>query len=403
MAKKIDNETIDVHTLSDKEKQKLISKAWDILDAGNSEASMLCDALSNINSYEDTGCYVLNALMSGKFKDGGFPEGRTTILGAPSSVGKSYIGLRAAAIAQKKGKTILIFDSENAIDNSFATNLGLDVTKVKYFPVRSIEQCKNNMFAFLDFVQKNKLKGQFFILVDSLAGMMSELDFKRLEKESDSADMGTRAKAMRAFIQMMNTMSAATKTTIVCTNHVYENPGAMYPPLEKSMPGGLAVKYFASTVMQLSARQIKEDDTKVKTGDKAAIGSKGMTGIIIRGISVKNRVVRPYMEAEMYLSWEKGLRKYYGLLDLALKFGVLYNKMGKIYIPSKTEGVEDEFVGNRTKAETDKALWERMMPVLEEKIQEEWCYNVNNVDDGDDEEEESESLFEEELETSEDI
>ena len=402
MAKKSDVENVENRTLSDKEKQKLISKAWDILDAGNSEASMLCDALSNINSYEDTGCYVLNALMSGKFKTGGFPEGRTTILGAPSSVGKSYIGLRAAAIAQKKGKTILIFDSENAIDNSFASNLGLDVTKVKYFPVRSIEQCKNNMFAFLDFVQKNGLKGQFFILVDSLAGMMSELDFKRLEKESDSADMGTRAKAMRAFIQMMNTMSAATKTTIVCTNHVYENPGAMYPPLEKSMPGGLAVKYFASTVMQLSARQIKEDDTKVKTGDKAAIGSKGMTGIIIRGISVKNRVVRPYMEAEMYLSWEKGLRKYYGLLDLALKFGVLYNKMGKIYIPSKTEGVEDEFVGNRTKAETDKVLWERMMPILEEKIQEEWCYNVNNVDDGD-EEEESESLFEEELETSEEI
>ena len=401
MAKKSDVENVEIRTLSDKEKQKLISKAWDILDAGNSEASMLCDALSNINSYEDTGCYVLNALMSGKFKTGGFPEGRTTILGAPSSVGKSYIGLRAAAIAQKKGKTILIFDSENAIDNSFASNLGLDVTKVKYFPVRSIEQCKNNMFAFLDFVQKNGLKGQFFILVDSLAGMMSELDFKRLEKESDSADMGTRAKAMRAFIQMMNTMSAATKTTIVCTNHVYENPGAMYPPLEKSMPGGLAVKYFASTVMQLSARQIKEDDTKVKTGDKAAIGSKGMTGIIIRGISVKNRVVRPYMEAEMYLSWEKGLRKYYGLLDLALKFGVLYNKMGKIYIPSKTEGVEDEFVGNRTKAETDKVLWERMMPILEEKIQEEWCYNVNNVDDGDDEEDDN--LFEEELDSIEDI
>lgn len=400
MAKKSDVENVENRTLSDKEKQKLISKAWDILDAGNSEASMLCDALSNINSYEDTGCYVLNALMSGKFKTGGFPEGRTTILGAPSSVGKSYIGLRAAAIAQKKGKTILIFDSENAIDNSFASNLGLDVTKVKYFPVRSIEQCKNNMFAFLDFVQKNGLKGQFFILVDSLAGMMSELDFKRLEKESDSADMGTRAKAMRAFIQMMNTMSAATKTTIVCTNHVYENPGAMYPPLEKSMPGGLAVKYFASTVMQLSARQIKEDDTKVKTGDKAAIGSKGMTGIIIRGISVKNRVVRPYMEAEMYLSWEKGLRKYYGLLDLALKFGVLYNKMGKIYIPSKTEGVEDEFVGNRTKAETDKVLWERMMPILEEKIQEEWCYNVNNVDDGD---EEDDNLFEEELDSIEDI
>lgn len=394
MAKKKDLEEVEVKTLSDKEKQKLIEKAWSILDAGNSEASMLSDALSNIESYEDTGCYVLNALLSGKFKDGGFPEGRTTILGAPSSVGKSYIGLKTAAIAQKKGKTVLIFDSENAIDNSFATNLGLDVSKVKYFPVRSIEQCKNNMYAFLSFVHENKLKGQFFILVDSLAGMMSELDFKRLEKESDSADMGTRAKAMRAFIQMMNTMSAATKTTIVCTNHVYENPGALYPPLEKSMPGGLAVKYFASTVLQLSARQIKEDDTKVKTGDKAAIGSKGMTGIMVRGISVKNRVVKPYMEGELYISWEKGLRKYYGLLDLALKFNVLYNKMGKIYIPSSEEGVEDEFVGNRAKIETDKEFWERFMPTLEKKIQEEWCYNVNNVDsdDSDDEDE----LFEEE-------
>ena len=395
MAKKKDTEELEVKTLTDKEKQKLIEKAWSILDAGNSEASMLSDALSNIESYEDTGCYVLNALLSGKFKDGGFPEGRTTILGAPSSVGKSYIGLKTAAIAQKKGKTVLIFDSENAIDNSFATNLGLDVTKVKYFPVRSIEQCKNNMYAFLSFVHENKLKGQFFILVDSLAGMMSELDFKRLEKESDSADMGTRAKAMRAFIQMMNTMSAATKTTIVCTNHVYENPGALYPPLEKSMPGGLAVKYFASTVLQLSARQIKEDDTKVKTGDKAAIGSKGMTGIMVRGISVKNRVVKPYMEGELYISWEKGLRKYYGLLDLALKFNVLYNKMGKIYIPSSEEGVEDEFVGNRAKIETDKEFWESFMPTLEKKIQEEWCYNVNNVD-SDDSEDDEDALFEEE-------
>lgn len=396
MAKKKDTEELEVKTLTDKEKQKLIEKAWSILDEGNPEASMLSDALSNIDSYEDTGCYVLNALLSGRFKDGGFPEGRTTILGAPSSVGKSYIGLKTAAIAQKKGKTILIFDSENAIDNSFATNLGLDVTKVKYFPVRSIEQCKNNMYAFLRFVLENKLKGQFFILVDSLAGMMSELDFKRLEKESDSADMGTRAKAMRGFIQMMNTMSAATKTTIVCTNHVYENPGAMYPPLEKSMPGGLAVKYFASTVIQLSARQIKEDDTKVKTGDKAAIGSKGMTGIMVRGISVKNRVVKPYMEGELYISWEKGLRKYYGLLDLALKFNVLYNKMGKIYIPSSEEGVEDEFVGNRAKIETDKVFWERFMPTLEKKIQEEWCYNVNSVDFNDSEDSDEEIFDEEE-------
>lgn len=295
MAKKKD-EAVDYSTLSDKEKQRLIEKAWAVIDETNAEASMLSDALSNINTFDDTGCCMLNALLSGRLVDGGFPEGRMTVMAAPSSVGKSYIGLQAAALAQKKGKRILIFDSENAIDREFATNLGLDVTKVKYFPVKSIEQCKNSMYQFLDFVDKAGMKGQFFILVDSLGGMMSEMDYKRLEKESDSADMGTLAKAMKAFIKMMTIMSARTKTTIVCTNHIFDNPGQMFPSLEKNMSGGKSVKYFSSTVIQLSAVQVKEGDADRKTGDEAAIGSKGMTGIAIRGLSIKNRVVKPYID-----------------------------------------------------------------------------------------------------------
>ena len=154
MAKKKEETKIDFTTLSDKEKQKIIDKAWAVLDDSNPEASMLSEALSNINTFDDTGCCMLNALLSGRIVDGGFPEGRMTVLAAPSSVGKSYIGLQAAALAQKKGKRILIFDSENAIDREFASNLGLDVSKVKYFPVKSIEQCKNSMYAFLDFVDK---------------------------------------------------------------------------------------------------------------------------------------------------------------------------------------------------------------------------------------------------------
>lgn len=159
MAKKKEETKIDFSTLSDKEKQKIIDKAWAVLDDTNPEASMLSEALSNINTFDDTGCCMLNALLSGRIVDGGFPEGRMTVLAAPSSVGKSYIGLQAAALAQKKGKRILIFDSENAIDREFASNLGLDVSKVKYFPVKSIEQCKNSMYAFLDFVDKQGMKG----------------------------------------------------------------------------------------------------------------------------------------------------------------------------------------------------------------------------------------------------
>lgn len=388
MAKKKEETKIDFSTLSDKEKQKIIDKAWAVLDDTNPEASMLNEALSNINTFDDTGCCMLNALLSGRIVDGGFPEGRMTVLAAPSSVGKSYIGLQAAALAQKKGKRILIFDSENAIDREFASNLGLDVSKVKYFPVKSIEQCKNSMYAFLDFVDKQGMKGQFFILVDSLGGMMSEMDFKRLEDESTSADMGTLAKSMKGFIKMMTIMSARTKTTIVCTNHIFDNPGQMFPSLEKNMSGGKSVKYFSSTVLQLSAVQVKEDDKDRKTGDEAAIGSKGMTGIAIRGLSIKNRVVKPYMEGSMYISWQKGLRKYYGLLDLAQEFDLIYNKAGKLYVRAENEGEDDRYIGTKVEIQTSKKFWDEFIPTLQKKIDEHWTYNGANVDFEDEEDEE---------------
>jgi len=393
MAKKKEETKIDFNTLSDKEKQKIIDKAWAVLDDSNPEASMLSEALSNINTFDDTGCCMLNALLSGRIVDGGFPEGRMTVLAAPSSVGKSYIGLQAAALAQKKGKRILIFDSENAIDREFASNLGLDVSKVKYFPVKSIEQCKNSMYAFLDFVDKQCMKGQFFILVDSLGGMMSEMDFKRLEDESTSADMGTLAKSMKGFIKMMTIMSARTKTTIVCTNHIFDNPGQMFPSIEKNMSGGKSVKYFSSTVLQLSAVQVKEDDKNIKTGDEAAIGSKGMTGIAIRGLSIKNRVVKPYMEGDMYISWQKGLRKYYGLLDLAQEFDLIYNKAGKLYVRAENEGEADRYIGTKVEIQTSKKFWDEFIPTLQKKIDEHWTYNGANVD-FEDEEDEDESFNE---------
>ncbi|MBO5826942.1 MAG: hypothetical protein J6R59_00490 [Paludibacteraceae bacterium] len=380
MAKKKEEVKVDFNTLSDKEKQKIIDKAWGVLDECNDSASMLSEALSNIDTFDDTGCCMLNALLSGRIVGGGFPEGRMTVLAAPSSVGKSYIGLQAAALAQKKGKRILIFDSENAIDREFATNLGLDVTKVKYFPVKSIEQCKNSMYAFLNFVESQGMKGQFFILVDSLGGMMSEMDFKRLEDESSSADMGTLAKSMKQFIKMMTNMSARTKTTIVCTNHIFDNPGQMFPSLEKNMSGGKSVKYFSSTVLQLSAVQVKEGDADRKTGDEAAIGSKGMTGIAIRGLSIKNRVVKPYMEGSMYISWQKGLRKYYGLLELAQEFDLIYNKAGKLYIRSTEDGVDDKYIGTKQEIQTSKKFWDEYIPKLQEKITENWTYNGSNLD-----------------------
>lgn len=366
-AKKKDKVVSEFDELDVKEQNKLIADAFKILDDFNPMSSMLSNSVSNIENYDDTGCYVLNALISGKLKGGGFPEGRSTLFAAPSSVGKSYIALQAAAEAQKKGKFIVVFDSEFSIDKRFAESLGLNADKVKYFPVKSIEECKNGLYKFLDFAGKNKIYGKFFIIIDSLGAMISELDYKRLDDENSAADMGTRAKAMGQLLTVANTMAGFSRSTIVMTNHVYDNPSPFASKIEMEMPGGRKVRFMPSCIVQLRGKVVKESDTDA--GDEAAEGSKGMTGVAVNGLSIKSRLVKPYNMADLYISWEKGMLKYYGLLDLCLSFGIIEKKVGKLYRKDT-----DEYIGKPEDIQDNAEFWEEFMPQLQRQIDEKWCY-----------------------------
>lgn len=380
MAKKKDSEEkINFEELDDKSKNKLINDAFAVLDSVNARASMLDNAQSNITDFEDTGCYILNALLSGNLK-GGFPGGRMSVLAAPSSAGKSLIALQTAAYAQKKGKTVVIFDSENADSVEFAQNVGLDVSKVKYFPCFTIEECTFAIYKFLKFVSDNNMENKFFIVIDSLAAMSSELDTKRIEAENSASDMGTFAKSLKKLIKTCVSMAASSKTTIVATNHIYNDPSALYPGIEKKQPGGEAVIYFPSTIVQLSKNAVKEDNN-YKIEDKATLGGADRSGIIITGLSIKNRICKPYVKANMYLSWENGFSKYYGLLDLALEFGILYNKAGFIYSYTNEEeaGItRDTRLGSSKELAFSEEFWEKYIPVLQRAIDEHWKYKMHN-------------------------
>lgn len=370
-SKKKEKEVLSFDELEKKEQDKLIADAFKILDDFNPMSSMLSNSVSNIENYDDTGCYILNALISGHLKDGGFPEGRSTLFAAPSSVGKSYIALQAAANAQKKGKFIVVFDSEFSIDKRFAESLGLDPDKVKYFPVKSIEDCKNGLFKFLDFAGKNKIYGKFFIIIDSLGAMISELDYKRLEDENTAADMGTRAKAMGQLLTVANSMAGFSRSTIVMTNHVYDNPAPFASKLEMEMPGGKKVRFMPSCIVQLRGKVVKEDAST--GGDSAAEGSKGMTGVAVSGLSIKSRLVKPYNTADLYISWEKGMLKYYGLLDLSLAFGIIEKRLGKLYRKDT-----NEYIGKPEDIQDNAEFWEEFMPQLQKEIDEKWCYRSEN-------------------------
>ncbi len=377
MAKKKTDEIIDVKSLSPEEKKKRIAAAIDTLKEFSPMVSFLDNAMSNVDSFEDTGCYVLNALVSGHLR-GGFPEARMSLLAAESSTGKTYIALQTAALAQKAGKQIVVFDSEFAIDHEFATNLGLDTSKIIYFPVKTIEQCKNAVYKFLSNVFDLGLMGQFFIIIDSLGAMISEMDYKRMEKNSSSKDMGSYSQSMKALIKACNNLAGQTQTTIICTNHIYDDPSAMFTQLVKPMPGGKIVRYLPTTIVQLSANNVKGTDKNGKGGDDskkifeaAQGGSHGEVGIEVRGLGVKNRICKPFNQAYMYISFENGLSKYYGLMDLALELGALKNVSGRI-----RDAETDEFYGFSKDIQFNADFWESFIDKLQPFIEKAWHYKT---------------------------
>jgi RecA/RadA recombinase len=345
---------------------KEIDDILSVIDKSNPYASFLNEsAISNVDGWLDTGSMVLNGIVSGSLF-GGIPKNRMTLLAGPSMTGKSFILQKILANAQKEGLTPVIFDSENAIDKDGAEALGLDVSKVKYVPVFSIEECRNTIYDFLTKVKEKGQEGKFIIAIDSLGNMESQLQINRQEKGNVSADMGSRAKAMKSLLRTLTQLSGLTKTTILATNHIYEDPAAMFPSLVKAMPGGTATVYLPSVTIQLARKPVKEDKN---TDGKLAVGQKNYSGVILRALTVKNRFVKQYLEGEMYLSFDKGLNKYYGLLDLAVGLGAVIQSGSTYSLPDGTK------LGYYSKWKDDKELWDNtIVPVIEEKIKVEWKY-----------------------------
>lgn len=344
-----------------------------VIDKTNPYASFLNDsALSNVDGWLDTGSMVLNGIVSGSLF-GGIPKNRMTLLAGPSMTGKSFILQKILANAQKEGLIPVIFDSENAIDKDGAAALGLDVSKVKYVPVFSIEECRNTIYDFLMKVKEKGQEGKFIIAIDSLGNMESQLQIGRMTKNNVSADMGSRAKAMKTLLRTCTQLSGLTKTTILATNHIYEDPSAMFPTLVKAMPGGTAAVYLPSVTIQLARKPVKEDKN---TDGKLAALQKNYSGVILRALTVKNRFIKQYLQGEMYLSFERGLNKYYGLLDLAVGLGAVIQSGATYQLPGGTK------LGYYSKWKDDTELWDNtIVPVIEEKIKSEWKYGNKVADD----------------------
>ena len=346
---------------------EILSRAFKSLDALNPEATFLSEnALCNVDTWYDTGCYALNAIVSGKLKDGGVPKGRLVIFAGPSQTGKTLLVNKILGIAQKKGITPVIFDTEFAIDKNTTAGVGLDPDKTKYVPVYTVENARNQISTFLDSIVEHNMQGKFIISLDSLGNLASSKEVSDAEKDKGASDMGTRAKGLKSLLRLLTYKAGRAGVTILMTNHTYSDPASLYPSLVQSQSGGSGPLYMASVIVQLAKRNEKQDANN--EDDTILPEAKNYSGATLRALTVKNRFVPPFLEASIQLNYLTGLDKYSGLLEMAVNHGLII-QTGATY--QKPDGTKLGYAKNFTK---DSKFYEELIPLLDKKLEAAYKY-----------------------------
>ena len=208
---------------------------------------------------------------------GGFAYGRQVLVWGNKSAGKSSFCLQMIGEAQKEGKLCAWIDAEQSFDPEWAKKLGVDTDKLVYSAAKTI----NDMVDVATQLMKAKID---IIIVDSISALLPAIYF---EKDSDelkalenTKQIGAEAKDMTNAVKMLNYANNQDgQTLLVLISQLRNNIGAMYA---SHMPtGGLAVKFFSSTVVKLWSSD--SDNNALKS--KIAVGDKFIEGKVGRKVN----------------------------------------------------------------------------------------------------------------------
>jgi len=346
-------------------KNKEVLDVLDVLNDSPYATFLSENTLSNVDTWYDTGSYALNAIVSGKLKDGGVPKGRVIIFAGETGTGKTLLINKILGLAQKQGIHPVIFDSEFAVDAESAKNVGLDPETTKYVPVDTVEGLRNSISKFLDKVIENKLQGKFIISIDSLGNLSSEKEQQDIQKDKAAADMGSRAKGIKSLLRTLTLKAGQAGTTVLISNHTYADPVALYPSLIKNQSGGSGPLYMASVIIQLA----KKNEKSETNNDEILPEAKNYSGATLRALTVKNRFVPPFLEASLYLNFLRGLDKYSGLFEMAVNHGIIIQGGATYSLPDGTK------LGYRKNFVNEKFYEETIIPKLEEILKDKYKYS----------------------------
>ena len=294
----------------------------DIVKEIGNEYTELASDIDETESYVDTGSYIFNALVSGSIF-GGVSGNKITAIAGESSTGKTFFSLAVVKnfLDNNPEGYCLYFDSEAAITKSLLESRGIDTTRLVVVRVVTIEEFRNKALKAVDIYLKTTVaerKPCMFVL-DSLGMLSTEKEITDALNEKQVRDM-TKSQLVKGAFRMLTLKLGQAKIPMIVTNHTYDVIGAYVPT--KEMGGGSGLKYASSSIIYLSKKKEK-DGTEV-------------VGNIIKAKTAKSRLSKENKDVEIRLFYdERGLDRYYGLLELGEIGGMWKNVAGRYEMDGK--------------------------------------------------------------------
>ena len=305
----------------------------------------------------DTGSHIFNAVVSGSIY-GGVSSNKITAIAGETSTGKTYFSLAVVKnfLDNNPDGYCLYFDTEAAITKGLLTSRGIDQERLVVVNVVTIEEFRSKALRAVDIYQKTPEEDRkpcMFVL-DSLGMLSTEKEIRDALDDKQVRDM-TKSQLVKGAFRMLTLKLGQANVPLIVTNHTYDVIGAYVPT--KEMGGGSGLKYAASTIIYLSKKKEKD--------------GKEIIGNIIKAKTVKSRLSKENQQVEIRLYYdERGLDRYYGLLELGELGGLWKNVAGRYEMNGK------KIYAKQILADPETYFTDEVMQALDETAQKHFSYGV---------------------------
>lgn len=312
---------------------------------------------AEFTGYIDTGCFMLNALVSGSLF-GGMADNKVLTVAGESSTGKSFfaLGIVKSFLDQNPSGAVLYYDTESAVVKKMAESRGIDTSRVIIGEPQTLQDFRTKCLSFLEkYASRDpSTRPPLLIVLDSLGMLSSIKEIADTAEGKDTRDM-TKAQLIRGIFRVLRLKLAKLHVPMIVTAHTYASVGSYYPTQELS--GGGGAKYSSDSILMIKKSKDK-DGTDV-------------VGVIIKGSMYKSRLSRENQQAAMQLSYDTGLNRYYGLLEFAEECGAVDRVGNKYAFPH----LPDQKFFKKAILEDPEKFWTReMLELLEPEVNKKFMY-----------------------------